>query len=129
MLTVQTVALDADSRLSNVEHSTAPATNCSPQSLPQHHPQLHNVEVLLEPAKFSSSTSFSFSPVLIWRPGRHTHRPLAAGQSKPQENIAVKDLSDALPVERPTTADREKVKHHEIQFYIVKKIYIHSSDV
>ena len=123
MLKVQTVALEIDGGQRNAKHSPAnttpsPAARTAACSLRQP-PRLRNVEVLLEAAKFSpSSTSLSVSPVLIWRPGRPAHRPRATAQSRVQENVAVKNLTDALPAERPDFCSADKVRDPMQEFVI-----------
>ena len=104
VLTVQTVDLDAaEPRKTTPPATITPSHTAPPQ--PSHHPhQIHNVEVLLEAVHFSpSSNSLSVSPVLIWRAGR-PRAPVA--DRRPQNSVAVKNLSDALnDTSRPATTD------------------------
>ena len=108
VLTVQTVDLDAaEPRKTTPPATITPSHTAPPQ--PSHPHQIHNVEVLLEAVQFSpSSNSLSVSPVLIWRAGR-PRAPVA--DRRPQNSVAVKNLSDALnDTSRPATTDSvEKV--------------------
>ena len=100
VLTVQTVDLDA----AEPRKTTPPATITPSHTAPPQPHQIHNVEVLLEAVHFSpSSNSLSVSPVLIWRAGR-PRAPVA--DRRPQNSVAVKNLSDALnDTSRPATTD------------------------
>ena len=116
VLTVQSLAVEELSARRHTENTTpvvSTASHTPPSPAPP--PQLHNVQVLLETVRFSHSSPLSFSPVLIWMPGRLPVRPTpppsSRGEGRGKECVTVKtqDLIGALPPQRPTQSLREKV--------------------
>lgn len=116
VLTVQSLVVEGQHHVGNNQLSTKPSTPL-PSALPPHPPQLHTVEVLLEAAKSSPSAStLSFSPVLIWRPGRRHVKLPSAGTSLDQRgsdrrNVAMK-TQNLMPPEMSSRAGRAKVSSH-----------------
>lgn len=117
VLTVQNLVVEAQGHVGDNRLSTQ--TSTPHPSLPPHPPQLHRVEVLLQSANSSPSSSLSFSPVLIWRPGRFpvnctttTSVDILLGKRARNRSVAMKthNLTDALPPGMSDRASRIKVQ-------------------